>query len=63
MMLDDLNDIEVLRRLCAVLLGKTGGRARVTSAELEASKGMTIRTAPANEKGDEVFVSLEKEPE
>lgn len=63
LMLTDLNDAAQLKQLCLVLLSKTGDRARVTAAELEAAEGATIRVAPANGKPDEMFVWLEKESE
>lgn len=62
-MFSDLNDAAQLKRLCLVLLSKTGGRARVTAAELEAAEGSTIKVAPVNGKPDEVFVWIEKESE
>jgi hypothetical protein len=62
-MLNDLNDIEQLKLLCAALLSKSGGRERVTAAQLEDAKGKAVRVSPANEKGDELFISFEEELE
>lgn len=59
----DGNDLGLLKALCAALLSKFGGRVRVTSGELEAVNGKSFNVSPANEKGDEVFISFEEESE